>query len=578
MDKRPTEQKPRRQGDTAEPFRRAVIFFTPFRLAQVLGFVLIFAICVTFTRGTFLQQVDNYFYSVFLNYQESLQTAPTLVYIGMDEKSVADLKAFPWPKSYYITLTRALKEWGAKSIVFNSFFTQGSDSPHENMTLAEEFQKANNVFLPVSFETEGFKNYYYVNQSDPLFSEVAKGVGYINFEQDRDNVIRRFRPLMKFNQKLMPHLGVLVAYNYLGKPIPTFAKQAFMMGDYTNLFIRWRRPWDQGAKYYSFSDVLASYDLIAKGQPSPINPSEFKDKICLVGMSGFEDMLTPLRQKSPAVGVLGNIINTVLSGQYVRLFSPARNAFLLLVIAMLAGILCIPYRGLFSWVGAFFLGLGWMLFSFITFSKWGWWFSVSTPFSLILGFLFLSLLLDKIEDYQDKRFLLSFALRDELTGLYVMRYMKDFLAQAMNYSKVFGQPFGVILFDLDDFKNVNDLYGYPIGNNVLKRVAEVIQNSTRMKGRALPDIVGRYGDEEFIVLLIGDNLSTATFGIAERIRMAIEAVTFKVENKSFSITVSAGVSILTSGEKNPNKVVERAQEALLRAKANGKNQTCISND
>ena len=91
----------------------------------------------------------------------------------------------------------------------------------------------------------------------------------------------------------------------------------------------------------------------------------------------------------------------------------------------------------------------------------------------------------------------------------------------------------------------------------------------------MPDIAGRYGEDVFIVLLVGYNLETVTFGVAERIRKAIERATFQAADKTLSVTVSAGISVLGLNEKNPKKVVERAQEALLKAKAEGKNRTCI---
>jgi len=136
----------------------------------------------------------------------------------------------------------------------------------------------------------------------------------------------------------------------------------------------------------------------------------------------------------------------------------------------------------------------------------------------------------------------------------------------------------VILFDIDDFHKINDLYGYRVRDEVLKKTAEVIQSTIRRKGRAMPDIAGRYGEEQFIVLLVGYNLATVTFGIAERVRKTIEGVCFNVGEKSFSASVSAGVSVLRSGEKNSEKIIDRAKKALLKAQAVGKNQTCIVND
>jgi len=136
----------------------------------------------------------------------------------------------------------------------------------------------------------------------------------------------------------------------------------------------------------------------------------------------------------------------------------------------------------------------------------------------------------------------------------------------------------VLVLDIDNFKKFNDEHGSRLADTVLKRIASVILDSIRTKGRAMPDIAGRYGEDVFIVLLVGYNLATATFGVAERIRKTIERTTFPVGDKNLSVSVSIGVSVLNLDEKNPQKVVERAQEALLKAKAEGKNRTCILND
>ncbi|HNX68307.1 MAG TPA: CHASE2 domain-containing protein [Candidatus Omnitrophota bacterium] len=578
MSKTPEGLVQKRRGSATEPLRRLVVFFTPLRLIQLLGFVLILALCLNFSKAPFFQPVDNYFYDQYLKRQPQPATDPGIVYIGIDKKSLQTVKAFPWPKRYYAAMTRILREWGAKAIVFNLFLTQGGGAAEDDQALVEELQKTPNVYLPISFESEGFKNYYYVNQSDAVFSGKVKGIGHINYSQDADNVIRRIYPFVKFNQKLVPHLGILVAYDYLGKPVPTPEKCDFPRDARNNLMIHWAKKWNDVVGYYSYSDILNSYALGTKGQPASIGAEDIKGKICLIGLTVSDSKMTPLDQSSPGIGVVGNIINTILTRQFIRVPSPWFQAFLLLVLGILAGWLFIPFRLVFSVTGGIVLGLVWIVFSYLVFAVSGLWLGVAVPLTLVFAFFLLSFLLTRVAEYRERLYFLNLALRDELTGLYVMRYVSTFLAQAMHYAQTFRKPFAVILFDLDDFKQINDTYGYRTGNIVLKKVAEVIHNSIRTKGRALPDVAGRYGDEEFIVLLVGFNLATATFGIAERIRKAIEKVTFEGGPKGFSVSVSAGVSVLKPGERNPNKVIERAQEALLKAKAAGKNQTCLSSD
>jgi diguanylate cyclase (GGDEF)-like protein len=432
--------------------------------------------------------------------------------------------------------------------------------------------------LPVSFESEGFKNHYYVNKSDTVFSEYAKGIGHINYNQDPDNVIRRVYPFVKFNQKLLPHLGILVAYDFLGKPIPTPEQCDFPRDKQNNLLIHWAQRWDTASGYYPFVGVLNSYALISEGKAAPIGPKDFKGKICLIGVTASDSKATPLENASPGLGVLGNIINMILTGQYIRVASPGLFALLLFLLALASGFILIPYRNASSVLGTLGIAGFWVLVSFTLFSWAGIWTGVAAPVFMVLAFFLVSFTIARIEEYRERVYFLSLAAQDELTGLYAMRYVSTFLSQALSYSRTFHKPFAVILLDVDDFRKINETYGYRTGDGVLKKIAGIIQDSIRTKGRAMPDIAGRYGEEEFIILLVGHNLADATFSVAERIRKAIERVVFEAGDKTFTVNVSTGISVLKPGEKNSEKVVERAQKALLKAKSSGKNQTCIQND
>jgi diguanylate cyclase (GGDEF)-like protein len=579
MEKAPAGLVQKRQGYATEPLRQAVLFFTPLRTIQILGFILVFVLSLSFSGTKAVRSIDNYFYDQFLKYQTAPKVDPAIVYIGIDRNSLQSIRSFPLPKRYYAAITRILREWGAKAIVFNLFFTQGGgDTPEDEQALLEEFKKTPNFYLPISFESEGFKNYYYINQSAPVFTELAHGIGHINYNQDPDSVIRRVYPFVKFNKELMPHLGIRVAYDFLGKPAPTMEQCDFPRDSQNNLLIHWAKRWNASSGYYPFIDVLNSYALASKGKDAPISAKDFKGKICLIGMTASDYKTTPLEPASPGIGALGNIINTILTGQYIRVISPKVFGGILFLVALLAGFVLIPFRSVSSTLGVLVLGGLWIAASFLLFSLGSIWAGVTAPLFLIFFYYLISFAVVKIHEYKERLYFLSLAVRDELTGLYVMRYVSTFLSQALIYSRTFKKPFAVILLDIDDFRKINEAYGYRTGDDVLKKVAEIIQQSIRVKGRAMPDIAGRYGEEEFIILLSGYNLATATFGVAERIRKTLERVEFQTTGgRVFKVTASAGVSALGPNEKNPQKVVDRAQEALLKAKASGKNQTGIQN-
>ena len=151
-------------------------------------------------------------------------------------------------------------------------------------------------------------------------------------------------------------------------------------------------------------------------------------------------------------------------------------------------------------------------------------------------------------------------LRDSLTGLYNNGYIFEYIDNAIEMAIQYGKDFSVLMIDIDDFKAVNDHYGHLEGDYVIKEVATIILRETRDF-----DITGRYGGEEFIVVLNNSDLEHAKV-IAERIRLTIESTAF---NFNEHITVSIGTSQWQ--RDNRNALIKKADDKLYEAKDNGKN-------
>lgn len=130
------------------------------------------------------------------------------------------------------------------------------------------------------------------------------------------------------------------------------------------------------------------------------------------------------------------------------------------------------------------------------------------------------------------------------------------------------RPVGVILLDLDHFKKVNDTYGHFTGDAVLRETAARLRSNIRPY-----DAVGRYGGEEFLVVLPNCDLEQATQQ-AERMRVKLQATTMLVDGRELRVSASFGVTISDCSERNCDIFVRVADEALYRAKANGRN--CIA--
>jgi len=160
------------------------------------------------------------------------------------------------------------------------------------------------------------------------------------------------------------------------------------------------------------------------------------------------------------------------------------------------------------------------------------------------------------------------AITDSLTGLYVRRYFSERLEEEFGRSARHGLKFSFLMLDIDDFKKCNDTYGHLVGDVVLKGIAKIIKESIREI-----DLVSRYGGEEFAVLLPETSVNAATI-VAERIRRKVEEGVFKAYDEKIKITLSIGLSEYPASASNSASLIDKADEALYRAKNAGKNVVC----
>lgn len=158
------------------------------------------------------------------------------------------------------------------------------------------------------------------------------------------------------------------------------------------------------------------------------------------------------------------------------------------------------------------------------------------------------------------------ATTDELTGLRNRRRILRRLEEEFSRSGRVGTPLSLIVFDIDHFKRINDTHGHQFGDLVLKRIAQLMQETVRPY-----DLVGRIGGEEFLVVTPSTTLDEAT-AIAERIRELTERERIGDENRVIHVTVSAGVSTMNQDEDSMEALIKRADDALYRAKNGGRNQ------
>ena len=176
----------------------------------------------------------------------------------------------------------------------------------------------------------------------------------------------------------------------------------------------------------------------------------------------------------------------------------------------------------------------------------------------------ISLTLEKIELFKEVK---ALSVHDGLTSLYTHLFIATKLTDEVARSARYGSNLSIILFDLDNFKDVNDTYGHLAGDSILKEASRILKGSLRSL-----DSVGRYGGEEFLVILPETDGDSAKV-IGERLRRKIEEMEFMYEGNRIKLTTCGGLAVHREG-MDENALIKIADDNLYQAKREGKNMVC----
>jgi diguanylate cyclase (GGDEF)-like protein len=160
------------------------------------------------------------------------------------------------------------------------------------------------------------------------------------------------------------------------------------------------------------------------------------------------------------------------------------------------------------------------------------------------------------------------AMIDGLTGLWNRTYFETRLSSELSLARRAGQPLACAMIDLDHFKQINDRFGHPFGDEVLRLIGQLLGETCRSE-----DVVCRYGGEEFVILA-PNTVASAAVELAERVRGAVESFPFTFRGKPVKVTCSAGVADLQKSP--PPSILEQADAALYQAKHGGRNRVVLA--
>jgi len=183
----------------------------------------------------------------------------------------------------------------------------------------------------------------------------------------------------------------------------------------------------------------------------------------------------------------------------------------------------------------------------------------------------LSKLKNKIQKQKDEIELL--ALTDPMTKLYNRRYFTQTSKHLLSLAKRDKTELSILMIDIDNFKSINDTYGHKIGDDVIIALSSMMLTISRKS-----DIVCRFGGEEFLILFPETDIDGALV-IAQKIREETLNIDIKTEDNKIKFTISIGLSkIDIQNDENIEISIKKADDALYKAKNNGKNRVCLYNN
>ncbi|NJP07201.1 MAG: PAS domain S-box protein [Chloroflexaceae bacterium] len=176
-----------------------------------------------------------------------------------------------------------------------------------------------------------------------------------------------------------------------------------------------------------------------------------------------------------------------------------------------------------------------------------------------------------LSNLQLREQLIHQAIYDQLTGLFNQQYLRETLKRELRRSVRHGHPIGLIMVDIDHLRRINDTHGYGGGDIVLRTIASLLRHAVRAE-----DIVCRFGGEEFVVVLLEASLEN-TLRRAEIIRNAISQLVIPYQGRSIkAVTVSMGIAAFPEQGSTVEEIIGAAEDALYRAKSEGRNQSVIA--
>lgn len=532
-----------------------------------------------------------------------------IVILAIDDASLEILwdkyGEWPLPRNVYADVINYIEKDKPQAIVFDLLFIKSMKKETDaDKALISAMNKYNNIYTGMNFDGQTTdvrlpinlperlalnldnqskinigKKYNFPN-CRPILNELLSGnvkIGITNVIRNNDGIIRKVAPLMEYKNNYYPYLAFRAGSDYLAKTEIkdiTINKSANLIIDSSKIPLT--EDGEAILNWYGISGTHTVYPLykVVNELEGKVTGKklDFKDKIVIVGttaMSLHDTKSVPIQEGVyPGVEVHATFLNNMIDNNFVKQTDFGINVLLIIIVVGIVGaIVMLSTSTIFAMLSTILFGIAYLFISYYVMELHNLWIPVVMPVIAIILAFALSFLAKYLIKSRDFEYQYKLATIDGLTELYNHRYFQETLKGQIEISKRYGQPFSLIIVDIDFFKKFNDTYGHQAGDAVLRQVAQTLKKNSRTT-----DIVCRYGGEEMSIILPNTTAEEAVFS-ANRIHKAVAERDFHLNaTETGKVTISVGVATFPDNAESAQDLIEHADKGLYYAKEHGRNQ------
>lgn len=534
-----------------------------------------------------------------------------IVVLAIDDASLEFLwdkyGEWPIPRNVYANIVNYIEKDKPQAIVFDLLFIKPIRSERfSDKTFTDTLNSYNNIYVGMNFdnvpsdvrlpeelperlsanvENATQLDMYTFSNCRTILTDLLNGkvnVGMTNVFRNSDGIIRKVAPFVMYKEHYYPYLAFKAGSDYItGENIKNYKINSNKSLNVQDLSIPLNKQGEAILNWYGISGTHTTYPMYKLVRDmenvSHSDKMNFKDKIVIIGttaMALHDTKSVPVQELYPGVEVHATFFNNMLDNNFIKQTDFLFNAILIIsLIGLVAVIVMYSTSTIFAVLSTILFALAYLFTSYYVMELYNLWIPVVIPIVAITVAFALTFIAKYLIKSRDFEYQYKLATIDGLTELYNHRYFQDTLRTQIELSKRYGQPFSLIIIDIDFFKKFNDTYGHQAGDAVLKQVAQTLKKNSRTT-----DFVCRYGGEEMSIILPNTSAEEALFN-AKRINKAVAERDFQVNAEETSkVTISVGVSTFPDNAETPQDLIEYADKGLYYAKEHGRNQVvCYKN-